>query len=75
MSSASVVTCLRVAAVPAATSRRWPSGGFRAVVYSGADPLTNKPRYIDDIAAKLNGRPRETLGFKTPSEAPNEALR
>ena len=51
------------------------SGGFRAVVYSGADPLTNKPRYIDDIAAKLNGRPRETLGFKTPSEAPNEALR
>jgi len=23
-----------------------PSGSFRAVVYSGADPLTNKPRYI-----------------------------
>ena len=23
-----------------------PSGSFRAVVYSGADPLTNKPRYL-----------------------------
>ncbi len=23
-----------------------PSGSFRAVVYSGADPLTNKPRYV-----------------------------
>jgi integrase len=23
-----------------------PSGSFRAVVYSGAEPLTNKPRYI-----------------------------
>jgi IS30 family transposase len=27
------------------------------------------------IAAELNGRPRQTLGFKTPSEALNEALR
>jgi IS30 family transposase len=27
------------------------------------------------IAAELNGRPRQTLGFKTPSEAPTEALR
>ena len=30
---------------------------------------------LDDIAAELNGRPRQTLGFKTPSEALNEALR
>src|SRR3954464_7197357 len=26
---------------------------------------------LDDIAAELNGRPRQTLGFKTPSEALN----
>lgn len=30
---------------------------------------------LNDIAAELNGRPRQTLGFKTPSEALNEALR
>jgi IS30 family transposase len=30
---------------------------------------------LDSIAAELNGRPRQTLGFKTPSEALNEALR
>jgi IS30 family transposase len=30
---------------------------------------------LDDIAIELNGRPRQTLGFKTPSEALNEALR
>ena len=30
---------------------------------------------LDGIAAELNGRPRQTLGFKTPSEALNEALR
>jgi IS30 family transposase len=29
---------------------------------------------LDDIAAELNGRPRQSLGFKTPSEALNEAL-
>ena len=30
---------------------------------------------FDDIAAELNGRPRQTLGFKTPSEALAEVLR
>jgi IS30 family transposase len=32
-------------------------------------------RARDGIADELNGRPRQTLGFKTPSEALNEALR
>jgi len=31
--------------------------------------------HLDRIAAELNGRPRQTLGFKTPSEALTEALR
>ena len=30
---------------------------------------------LDDIAAELNGRPRQTLGSMTPSEALDEALR
>jgi IS30 family transposase len=30
---------------------------------------------LDGIAAELNGRPRQTAGFKTPSEALTEALR
>jgi len=29
---------------------------------------------LDAIAAELNGRPRQTLGFKTPSQVPAEAL-
>ena len=29
---------------------------------------------LDVIAAELNGRPRQTLGFKTPSQALAEAL-
>jgi transposase, IS30 family len=29
---------------------------------------------LDTIAAELNGRPRQTLGFKTPSQALAEAL-
>jgi IS30 family transposase len=30
---------------------------------------------LDAVAAELNGRPRQTLGWKTPSEALDEALR
>jgi IS30 family transposase len=30
---------------------------------------------LDDVAAELNGRARQTLGFKTPSQALDEALR
>jgi IS30 family transposase len=30
---------------------------------------------LDSIAAELNGRPRQTLGFKSPSEALTEVLR
>jgi transposase, IS30 family len=30
---------------------------------------------FDAIADRLNGRPRQTLGFKTPSQALDEVLR
>jgi IS30 family transposase len=29
---------------------------------------------LDHVAAELNGRPRQTLGWKTPSQALDEAL-
>ncbi|HZA19135.1 MAG TPA: IS30 family transposase, partial [Pseudonocardiaceae bacterium] len=29
---------------------------------------------LDEIAAKLNRRPRKTLGFKTPAEVLDKAL-
>ena len=31
--------------------------------------------HLDHVAAELNGRPRQTLGWKTPSQALDEALR
>ena len=30
---------------------------------------------LDAVAAELNGRPRQTLGWKTPSQALEQALR
>ena len=30
---------------------------------------------LDAVAAELNGRPRQTLGWRTPSQALDEALR
>ena len=29
---------------------------------------------LDEVAAKLNGRPRETLGFRTPAEKLTELI-
>ncbi|MCA0332129.1 MAG: IS30 family transposase, partial [Actinobacteria bacterium] len=30
---------------------------------------------LDEVAARLNGRPRQTLGFMTPSQVLERALR
>jgi hypothetical protein len=35
----------------------------------------DQPQALDAIADELNGRPRQTLGFKTPSQILAEALR
>jgi hypothetical protein len=51
-------------------ARRTPSADATAVSFrdfSQAD--------LDGIAAELSGRPRQTLGFKTPSQALAEVLR
>jgi IS30 family transposase len=41
----------------------------------GADLRQLDQTALDAIAAELNGRPRQTLGFKTPSQVLAEALR
>ena len=68
------------------TSLPWRNIAFR-VQLSGASPLLRQylpknadlRRYdqdaLDAIAELLNGRPRQTLGWKTPSEALDEVLR
>jgi IS30 family transposase len=41
----------------------------------GADLRRFDQTALDAIAAELDGRPRQTLGFKTPSRELAEALR
>jgi IS30 family transposase len=51
------------------------NGLLRQYLPRGADLLRFDQAALDHIAAELNGRPRQTLGFKTPSQALAEALR
>jgi hypothetical protein len=53
---------------PTPTSQRW-------IQAKGADLRRFDQAALDAIAAELNGRPRQPLGFKTPSEVLAEALR
>jgi IS30 family transposase len=48
---------------------------LRQYLPKGGDLRQLDQATLDAIAAELNGRPRQTLGFKTPSEALAEALR
>ena len=53
-----------------------PSNGLlRQYVPKGADLRSFSQADLDEIAARLNGRPRQTLGWQTPSEVLDEALR
>lgn len=51
------------------------TGLLRQYLPPGLDFRTLTQADLDHIAWELNGRPRQTLGFKTPSEALNEVLR
>ena len=51
------------------------NGLLRQYLPKSADLRRFDQDALDAIAAELNGRPRQTLGFKTPSEALAEALR
>jgi hypothetical protein len=51
------------------------NGLLRQYLAKGADLCQLDQAALDAIAAELNGRPRQTLGFKTPSQVLAEALR
>jgi IS30 family transposase len=51
------------------------NGLLRQYLSRSADLRQLDQAALDAIAAELNGRPRQTLGFKTPSQAFAEALR
>jgi transposase, IS30 family len=50
------------------------NGLLRQYFPKGTDLRQLDQATLDAIAAELNGRPRQTLGFKTPSQAFVEAL-
>jgi IS30 family transposase len=50
------------------------NGLLRQYLTKNADLRQITQDRLDTIAAELNGRPRQTLGFKTPSQALAEAL-
>ena len=50
------------------------NGLLRQYFPKGTGLASFTQRHLDAVAAKLNARPRKTLGFKTPAEALDEML-
>ena len=50
------------------------NGLLRQYFPKGTDLTPFSAAYLDAVAAELNGRPRKTLGWRTPTEALNELL-
>jgi transposase, IS30 family len=51
------------------------NGLLRQYLPKRSDLRAHTQADLDAIAAELNGRPRQTLGFLSPSQALDEALR
>ena len=50
------------------------NGLLRQYFPKGTDMSRYDERELDAVAATLNGRPRKTLGWRTPAEALNEVI-
>lgn len=50
------------------------NGLLRQYFPKGADLSTHSPEVLAAVASTLNGRPRKTLGWKTPAEALDQCL-
>jgi IS30 family transposase len=50
------------------------NGLLRQYFPKGTDLSAHSPRHLQDVAGKLNGRPRKVLGWRTPAEAMAEFL-
>ena len=50
------------------------NGLLRQYFPKGTDLSAHSPQHLAEVADELNGRPRKTLGWKTPAEAMAEFL-